>query len=428
MEKKDPKKFLKRKARLCSTEAALVSIVIHVLLLISAGSIVAVRWLTKPPAEFAGEEIDRPKLERRKLQMPVSVKNMQKKSRRPQIKSRMTAVVPSNFSLGALPQINLGQGYQRQQYNIGLGDVSGLGFAMPKVNFFGAKAKGEKIVFVVHFGPATINDGGGGEDKPDDEPKGTPFSRMTGLAIRNRLADIVNSLPGHTLFNVACYWAGDTDAIHPQLMLATRENKKMVMDWMESVNPLEGDYDHNFVWKNAESRIDRAKKNWPTRVDNLPFYSIKWAYPYVVPPEKEKEYAPTAPNGIMHWGRGVSWAILEQKADTIFVLTTNYIDGWRTGTKEEGNLTEYQPAKMADALEAMCLRTYGMNKKKWPTINVVVLAKAGKDPDTAYKVLNDQFGKIWRTFKSDGSVIEDIKDFMTQDERELYNEYRRTAR
>ena len=42
----------------------------------------------------------------------------------------------------------------------GGGGMESIGFSMPEMDFFGAKAKGDKVVFVVHFGPATISAGG----------------------------------------------------------------------------------------------------------------------------------------------------------------------------------------------------------------------------------------------------------------------------
>jgi hypothetical protein len=124
----------------------------------------------------------------------------------------------------------------------------------------------------------------------------------------------------------------------------------------------------------------------------------------------------------MHWGRGVAWAILEQKPDTIFVLTTNYIDGWEKGSREKGDKTPPQPTKMAASLKKMCLDVYGPDKKKWPTINVVVLAKAGKDSTGANRVLGEEFGPIIKSFRADGSVIDDIKKYMNDKERELYRQ------
>jgi hypothetical protein len=38
-------------------------------------------------------------------------------------------------------------------------------------------------------------------------------------------------------------------------------------------------------------------------------------------------------------------------------------------------------------------------------------------------VLNEQFGPIWRGFKGEGSVIDDISDYMTNDEKVMMREY-----
>ena len=132
----------------------------------------------------------------------------------------------------------------------------------------------------------------------------------------------------------------------------------------------------------------------------------------------------------MHWGRAVAWALLEQKPDTIFILTTNYIDGWAVydNSLPQGdsgrNIRDDEPDKTARAFAMMMRDVYGPDKKTWPSVNVVVLTPAGKSTDGAYRTLNEQFGKIYRSFGGEGSVIEDIKDFMNDEEKRLYHQYR----
>ncbi|VGO11652.1 hypothetical protein PDESU_00197 [Pontiella desulfatans] len=409
-EKRPKKRFFAKHAK---SSAALISLGIHAVLVLVAVSFVAVTVIQKEEQKFEYKKVSRPKQNLKKLQVPVKVK---KNKPKPKLRKRVVVKdVKRNTPEFKMPEITGVKGGMA-----GMGDgggVESIGFSMPEIDFFGAKAKGESIVFVVHFGPATISAGGGG----NGETRYTPFSRMTGLTIRNRLEDLVDGLPEYTLFNVIAYFAGDAWAMEPKMQLATSANKQKVKDWMEPVNPLEGDYQYCFAGK--PPTVAAAYKNYPTKVDKLPFYATKWCYPYYVPSELEKKYAPDAPNGFMHWGRGVAWAILEQKPDTIFVLTTNYIDGWETGDSKKGNRTPAQPTKMANSLKKMCLDVYGPDKKKWPTINVVVLAKAGRDSTGANRVLNDEFGPIWKGFKSDGSVIDDIKKFMNKGEQELYRKY-----
>ena len=405
------------------SSAAMISLGIHAVLILIAVSFVAVTVIQKDEQKFEAKKVNRPKQKLKKLQVPVKVK---KNKPKPKLRKR---VVVKNVTRKTpefkMPEITGVKGGMGNMGGSG-GGMESIGFSMPEMDFFGAKAKGDKVVFVVHFGPATIS---GGKEPDVGGKKGktiyTPFSRMTGLTIRNRLEDLVDTLPEYTLFNVAAYFAGDNWVMEPTMQLATSSNKQKVKDWMEPVNPLEGDYQYCFAGK--PKSVADAYKKYPTKVEKLPFYATKWCYPYTVPPELEKKYAPDAPNGFMHWGRGVAWAILEQKPDTIFVLTTNYIDGWQVN-KDEAKAKGIpqkpsEPRKMAKSLGAMCLDVYGPDKKKWPTINVVVLAKAGKESTQANKCLNEEFGAIWKAFKSEGSVIDDIKKYMNETEQDLYRKY-----
>ncbi len=392
MSDKPKKRFFANHAK---SSALLVSLVIHAILVVVAISFVAVTVIQKEDKQFEAKQVVRPQQKLKKLQVPVKMK---KRKPKPKLRKRLVAKnldrkVPE-IQMPEITGIKGGIGAMG-----GDGGAASIGFTMPEIDFFGAKASGEKVVFVVHFGPATIGR--------------NPFSRMTGLTIRKRLEDMVNGMPEYTLFNVACYWMNDTWAMEPNIMLATPANKQKVMDWMAPVNPLEGEYAHCF--SKSPKSVGAARGSYPKKVDKLPFYATKWAFPYVVPSNLEQKYLSDAKKGYVHWGRGVAWAILEQKADTIFVLTTNYIDGWGGG----GN-----PSKITSSYKKMCLDVYGPDKKLWPTINVVVLAKAGKDSTGANNVLNSKFGPVVKGFRGDGSVIDDITDYMTDDEKVLMRKYR----
>lgn len=115
----------------------------------------------------------------------------------------------------------------------------------------------------------------------------------------------------------------------------------------------------------------------------------------------------------MHWNRGVTWALQTQQPDTIFILTTNYIDAWGGGPK--GN-----PSKLADAYRDMIRDVYGPDKNRWPTLNVVVLQHGNQNAST---VLNNQFGPISKAFRGRGSTISNISKYMTDEEREMYKNY-----
>ncbi|VGO16337.1 hypothetical protein PDESU_04928 [Pontiella desulfatans] len=388
------KRFFAKHAK---SSAMMVSLAIHGILLVVALSFVAVTVITKEDQIFEAVKVKRPKMALKKLQVPVNIKK--KKTQKPKLRKRIV-VKPT---LNKVPDIKMPEITGVKGGMAGAGDgfggAVGIGFTLPELDFFGAKAKGEKVVFVVHFGPATIG--------------GTPLKRMTGYVIRKRLEDLVNGLPDYTLFNVACYWMQDTWAMNPEMMLASPANKQKVRDWMAPVNPLQGDYGHCFVVPGKMGRtITQAAGNYPEKIDSgLPFYSPKWVYPYVVPGAQAKKYLPASKKGYVHWSRGVSWAVLEQKADTIFILTTNYIDGFGSGDKG-------RPEALVQSYKKMFADVYGPDKKRWPTINVVVL-KHTKDPDV---VLNAQFGPVWKGTRGDGSVIDNISKFMNDEEKELYKQ------
>jgi len=389
-----------------------VSLVLHAILAVVALSFVAVTVITKEEKKFEAKQVSRPKMPPRKLQVPVKIK---KQKRKPKLRQRIVVKTNiRNMPYIKMPEISGIKGGMGTMGGSGLGDARSIGFTMPEIDFFGARAKAEKVCFIIHFGPATIGE--------------TPLSRMTGYTIRKRLEDMVNRLPNYTLFNVACFFINDTWAMSPKMLSATPANKQKVMDWMEPVNPLEGNYDHCF-WRRKDSKFDnairRAAGSYPTRVDEgIPFYAPKWMYPYVVSSGNTEKYLSEGKDFI-HWNRAVAWAILEQKPDAIFILTTNYIDGWGTFEVNWNNPSKYkkedgQPAKMMESYKKMFLDIYGLDRKKWPTINVVVLKRGRADPKM---VLNDQFGPLWKKTGGDGSVITDITRFMNDEEAVLYRKY-----
>jgi hypothetical protein len=393
MKPESGKRFFTRHAK---SSAALISAGIHAVLLVVALSFVAVSVIQKDDQTFKAQSVKRPRMQLKKLQVPIDIKK--KRTQKPKLRKRVLVKDSIKTPEIKMPEISgvkggLGSGYGRD------GGGSGIGFSMPEIDFFGARGKAEKVVFIVHFGPATIGN--------------NPYQRMTGYTIRKRLEDLINELPAVSLFNVAAYWASDTVAMSPDMMLASPANKQKVIDWMKPVNPLQGNYEHCFVWKQAAGKVSGARSRYPSRITGLPFYSPKWIYPYEVPGKINSRYL-GQDKKFMHWNRGVTWALQTQKPDTIFILTTNYIDAWGTGPK--GN-----PVQLSDAYKKMIRDVYGPDRHRWPTLNIVVLRHGNANPDT---VLNSQFGPIIKAFQGNGSVIRDISNYMTNEERAMYKEFR----
>ncbi len=277
---------LKKKAMVCSTEAAAISIGIHVLLILFAGSIVAIRYVQKRDAAFSGENVSRPKLERRQLQMPVKVQNLQKKSSRPKVTTRMASVSQASFALpdamGMGADIG-GGGFDRsggERSLSSMGSAGSLGFGVSGVNFFGAKSKGEKMIFILDANKAMVEDRRGGY--------------FTYKFAKDRLMEMIDGMSSATLFNVMVYVRGQSVMFSPKLVPATPDNRDAVKKWIAPLN---------------------ATPAVVGKIDNLPGQYR--------PPV---EYEDTPIDILYDWVRPVQ-AAMEQKADNIFVLCSGY--GWQ---------------------------------------------------------------------------------------------------
>jgi hypothetical protein len=381
-----------------SKAALSIAIGVHVLLLLVAAVYVAVEVVYKEDAEFVAKKIVRPKMKLQKLKVPVKIEHKARKQA-PKLSHRITAPpkiktksvefkMPEVTGFSQVPGTSLSGG----------GQGGSLGFTTPEIDFFGAKARGDKVVFIVHFGPATIGK--------------NPYQRMTGYTLRKRLEDMVNNLPDVALFNIAAYWMNDTVAFEPQMMPASPENKRKVKDWMKPVNPLQGNYEHCFVWGGAQGKVSSARGNYPRKVTGLPSYSMAWGYPYEAPGGINSKYL-GANKQYVHWNRAVTWAIQTQKPNAIFILTTNYIDAWGGGDK--GN-----PDQIAESYTQMIRDVYGPDKITWPSLNVVVLQQGNSDTG---QILRSQFGPIVKAFNGSGSTIDNISKYMNSSERDMYREF-----
>jgi|GEM_PF-1465821 len=286
------------------------------------------------------------------------------------------------------------------------GRGTGIGFKMPKVNFFGAKSKGEKIAFVVHFGPATTHSQG----------VSVPYTRMTAYTIRKRLEEMVQKLPDQALFNVAAFWANHCTPFAEKMVSANSKNKQQLMNWMAPVNPVEESNKTYGIDFNIGFNQRLRQLQWPQRLDsNVPSFGPAWYYNYLTPQAISSKYMPQYANSTYHWGRGLFWALTTQKPDAIFILTTNYLPG----TKEAPN----HPQHIAAAYKQICKDMYDPANLKRPTINVVVLASIGANSAYAKSVLDDQFKPLIRASKGKGSVIADIREYMNSDEKRRLDSY-----
>jgi len=292
VEERDVAKSLKKKAAVCSAEAAAISILIHVLIIVFAGSMVAYEYIKRKDAAFEGQNVSRPKLERRQLQMPVKVQNLQKKSHRPKVSTRMTSASKSSLALPDMSALGAGLGNDSGFGRAGvageggerelssMGAAGSLGFGISSVNFFGAKSKGEKIVFIVDTTKSMVTDEKGGY--------------YTYKFAKDRIRQMIDKMKSATLFNVILY-GGKYEPIvtaqfSPQLLPATTENKEALKAWLDPVNS------------------DPTKIG---QIDDMKNYSSDFEYETPIETRARSWLQPTQ-------------AAMEQKADNIFILAADW--------------------------------------------------------------------------------------------------------
>jgi len=336
---------LKRKARVCSSEAAAISIGIHVLLVIFAGSIVAIKYVQKRDAVFAAENIVRPKLERRELQMPVKVQNLQKKSRRPKVTSRMASVSQASFALPDMMGLgDIGGGFDRSGGGRSLssmGAAGSLGFGIAPINFFGIKSKGEKVIFVVEAEREMVQDSRGGY--------------YTYQYAKDRLSDMISNLRSATLFNVMFFTMGDTVMFSSKLIPATEANKAAVVEWYARVNDSPQvvgkisnmshkyaagfDYDSD-VRRDASGWIKAVQAALEQRADNIFILCSDWGTHWICKENKKKMFDVDLGNE-QEWLTSQGWppervAVYKKKRAAVSEMAKEALDKENAARKQEG--------------------------------------------------------------------------------------------
>ncbi|WP_372806697.1 hypothetical protein [Pontiella sp.] len=394
MAKKKNKPFFAQHAK---SSAALATLAIHAVLILGAASFVAFRVITKKDQVFVSNEVKRPQLKLKKLQVPIKLEK-RKKKQTATLRKRLVAKPHTASMEIALPEISgVTSGLGPMDVTGGLG--SDLGFTIPEINFFGVKKKSEKVVFVVLAGPASTAGSNGYQ---------SPKSRMCFYTLRARLNDMVGRLPEYALFNATFFMSEITTPFSTNLLLATQENKALLKEWASTVNPLELEETYG-PGNNYEGFWDRyIQLDWAAgdrwEGPDLPPVYPKWLYRYEPGPHIRKHFPKNGARPKMefeHWNKAVCFAF-EQKPDTIFILTTNYIGE--------------EPGVLIKSFKAICRDIYGPDSRKFPTINVVVLTRVGRIAESASNVL-DNYMSIINEFRGRGEVIEDIRDYMTEEER-----------
>ncbi|MFL2859882.1 MAG: hypothetical protein ACJ0BW_03980 [Pontiellaceae bacterium] len=387
------------------SSAFIATIVFHAIIILIAVGLVAYEVITKDEKKFVAKENNRPKMKLKKLQVPIKMEKRKKTTAklRKRVVAKKARVSANDIRMPEITGVSGGLG--AMQGGGGLG--SDIGFTMPEIDFFGAKQRSEKVVFVVLAGGASTK---GSNDKQ------SPKSRMVFHTLKARLFDMVDDLPEYALFNAAFFQMNMTTPFSTNMLLATDSNKELMKDWAEPVNNLylEETYGPGGVYQWPLRFWERYKKlDWyagEVMTNNVPPVYPKWVYHYTPGPHIQKHFvnngARTIPElEFIHWNRAVCFA-LEQKPDAIFILSTNYIGE--------------DPSTMVKMLNNICKDIYGEDSRKYPTINVVLM-RTLLNPTWADQYM-PQFLPIINSFRGRYSIIDDIRDLMTEEEKEMLDD------
>lgn len=211
------------------SSAALVSLGIHVVLVLVAISFVAVTVIQKEEQNFEAKPVQRPKMQLRKLQVPVNVKK--RKMPKPKLRKQILVKPKKNVPVPEIkmPEITGVKGGLGSAAGEAVGG-SGLGFTAPEIEVFGIKGKGEKIFLCL--------------DATDD----MMWDEMGGLRaytiIKEELVNIVRGLPPTALFNVAVYENSKTVLLFPKLMAVNAQNVDKFERWITPLNSVKAGMDN----------------------------------------------------------------------------------------------------------------------------------------------------------------------------------------
>jgi hypothetical protein len=279
----------KKKRRIANSSAAVISIAIHVVVLMIAGGLVAMKYYKKQSAGFQIEE-QKPKLERRKLQMPVKAQPFVEQMSKPKsvTTSRITANTPQMVNIPEqgeyvrmAPMPTFKSGYtnfvqmdRTLEFNSKYRDVS---FGLSSVDFFGTRGKAEKVVVVVDASKSMLYDDRGGVDSY--------------LQVHEDLRSVIGNMRSATLFNIVLFDEQEVAVFNPAMLPATPTTKTNALEWLSGIN----------------TNLDLV---------GIPEGTVNY--------KTKKTYdIPMAENDISGWLKGFQAAV-EQKPEIIFVLSADW--------------------------------------------------------------------------------------------------------
>jgi hypothetical protein len=213
------KPFITKHAK---SSAALVSLGIHAVLIVIALSFVAVTVITKEEKAFEAKPVSRPKMQLKKLQVPINIKK--KKVQKPKLRKRIVVQPKMNQTMPdiKMPEISGVKGGLGGGAAGGLGGAGGIGFSMPEFKLFGVKGRGEKIYIILDSSPEMMY----------DEMGGIPAYTI----IKDELVRILEGIPPTALVNVSVYNVWHSYTRFPNMVPATPSNVALIDEWLKPLN------------------------------------------------------------------------------------------------------------------------------------------------------------------------------------------------
>ncbi len=216
--------------------------------------------------------VERQQKKSRKMSKRISIANPQNINA-PEVKVTIPASISSGSGISTISDKAM---------------TDGLKIAVSTVEIGGIKSKTEKVLICIDAGPYLMTDERGGLD--------------TYKVIREDIKRLVNNLPSTVLFNLMAFDISNGAQIkffQGNLVAATSFNKRIACDWIEPINVALG--------KTGVGSISG------------PYYKLK--YEFLKQPPASQYYNPYISNIYR-----IYQAALEQGADTIYILTTSWVD------------------------------------------------------------------------------------------------------
>jgi hypothetical protein len=215
------------------------SLAVHAVGLLAFGGWVVMRNRAAPPATFETPPPVRT-YEPRQLEHRVKLQNRQRSSSRPAPVPRVVAMKPTAL---ALPDVRMDPKLVQATFQprftpvsgrglgAGLGTgygTHGFGDGMPAYDFFGIRARGEKIAICVDVSVSMVEPERGGPDGYE--------------AVKQRLGQVVDALSDAALFTVIVF-ADAASTMAPDLLLASDDNRRRAKEFLRPFN-VEGQWGH----------------------------------------------------------------------------------------------------------------------------------------------------------------------------------------